>query len=181
MSQYGGEESDGNIISKCTNVCGVDISNRSCAKTHLVKVYPANNRENFVKLYAIIDDQSNCSLGHSEFFDRMNISTEASFQYTLTSCAGQVVKSGRRATGFIIESVDGESKMAPPPVTECNDIPEVREEIPTQEIVEHYQHLNRVSLPPLDSEAQILLLIGRDLVGSSSALSAWDSPILQIK
>lgn len=47
---------------------------------------------------------------------------------------------------------------------ECQDIPNNRNEIPTPDIIKHQPHLRRVmmELSPLDCEAEILLLVGRD-------------------
>ncbi|KAL1254895.1 hypothetical protein QQF64_012956 [Cirrhinus molitorella] len=56
------------VTSKCTEVCGESASLRSCAKMCLVRVFPREQRERAIKMYAIIDDQSNRSLAKGEFF-----------------------------------------------------------------------------------------------------------------
>jgi len=64
------------------------------------KVFPNGEPERSVKLYAILDDQSNRTLGGTDFFDIMGISAQEAQKYTLSSCAGRVSVFGRRASGF---------------------------------------------------------------------------------
>lgn len=54
-----------------------------------------------------------------------------------------------------------------PSLLECDQIPNVREEIPTRQIAAHYPHLEDISgaIPPRQSDAHILLLLlGRDFI-----------------
>ncbi|KAM4591910.1 uncharacterized protein PAE49_019480 [Odontesthes bonariensis] len=50
--------------------------------------------------------------------------------------------------------------------TKCNYIPEDRSEIPTPEVARYHAHLRSIAqyIPPLDPEAQIVLLLGRDVL-----------------
>ena len=80
-SPQGGEkrqESESKTIvnNKCSQICGVIPRGKSCSKTVLVKVYTQKYQDNFVKTYALIDDQSNCSLAKSELFDMLNVNSE---------------------------------------------------------------------------------------------------------
>lgn len=61
------------VTSRCTEVCGGGLPARSCAKICLVQVFPQGQRERLVKMYAILDDQSNRSLGRAEFFQLFGI------------------------------------------------------------------------------------------------------------
>ena len=163
----GGERTKGqnqSVNSKCTQICGGSFSGKSCAKTVLVNVYPKGQQEKAVRIYAILDDQSNRTLARSDFFELLNVNTKE-IEYTLSSCAGIVVTSGRTAHGLIVESLDGSSRLELPNVLECNEIPNSRDEIPTPEIAFYHSHLNDISeyIPPLDTSAAIMLLIGRDL------------------
>ncbi|MCG8046576.1 MAG: hypothetical protein N0E48_13205 [Candidatus Thiodiazotropha endolucinida] len=148
----------------CTQICGNTFSGKSCAKTVLVNVYAKGQQENAVKMYAILDDQSNRTLARSDLFQSLNVEFSET-EYTLSSCAGTIVTAGRSAHGLIIESLDGTARLELPNVLECNDIPNSRHEIPTPEIARYHSHLNAIShhIPPLDTSASIMLLIGRDL------------------
>ena len=92
--EHGGEEqessrshSQSHVTNNCTKVCGGQLTGRSCSKICLVKVYPAGQREKAVKLYAILDEQSNRSLAHSQFFEVFS-DQSPSAPYTLRTCAG---------------------------------------------------------------------------------------------
>lgn len=63
-----------------------------------------------------------------------------------------------------IESFDGTQSHMLPILTECNAIPDSREEIPTPAVARAQLHLETVAekIPELDPEAEILLLFGRD-------------------
>ena len=105
------------VSSKCTQICGNGFSGKSCAKTILVNVYPKGQRHNAVKMYAIFDDQSNRTLAQSDFFQSFNINT-SEVEYSLSSCAGKLVTSGKTAHGYIIESFDGLLQLDLPTILE---------------------------------------------------------------
>ena len=128
-------------------------------------MYRTDHPSDLQTMYAIIDDQSNRSLAKSEFFENFGI-TGQQIEYTLSSCAGQVTTSGRRANGFTIASLDCKSHLELPTRIECNQIPNMREEVPTPDVAKNHPHLLDIvdHIPPLDDESEILLLIGRDLI-----------------
>lgn len=96
-TDHGGEGNLGSssgISSHCTQVCGGDLAGRSCSKICLAKVYPSGCPDKAVKLYAIIDDQSNRSMARSELFDMFGIQSPSS-PYSLRTCAGIIETTGR--------------------------------------------------------------------------------------
>lgn len=66
-----------NVNSKCTQICGDPFSfkGKFCAKTVLIDVYSKNCPQKRMRVYAVIDDQSNTALASSELFDMMGINT----------------------------------------------------------------------------------------------------------
>ncbi|KAI4874288.1 hypothetical protein NFI96_026210, partial [Prochilodus magdalenae] len=64
------------------------------------------------------------------------------------------------------ESLDGTVRVMLPTLIECNHIPDNRSEIPTSDAAQHHTHLKSIAhkIPQLDPEAQILLLLGRDIL-----------------
>lgn len=54
--------------------------------------------------------------------------------------------------------------MELPAITECNEIPNEKHEIPTFDVVKHYTHPRYLPLAPLHPQVEILLLIGRYLL-----------------
>ncbi len=73
---------------------------------------------------------------------------------------------GRKLSGFSVESLDGKTVVALPPLLECNTLPDDISEIPTTEVAVHFPHLTAMSekIQPLDRGAPILLLLGRDVL-----------------
>ncbi|KAL3967947.1 NLR family CARD domain-containing protein 3 [Sarotherodon galilaeus] len=153
------------ITSTCTEVCGEAQRGRSCSKICLVKAY------------VMLDDQSNRSLARSEFFDVYGIEGSES-PFTLRTCAGMTEMMGRRATGFVVESLDGATSVTLPTIIECNNIPSNRAEIPTPEVAAEHAHLRPIAhlIPPLDHKAEILLLLGRDLLSVHKARQHRNGP-----
>ncbi|XP_060772289.1 uncharacterized protein LOC132883105 [Neoarius graeffei] len=165
---HGGEGSDSNkedLSALCTEVCGTQLSGKSCSKICLVKVFPSGQQDKAVKVYAVIDDQSNRSLVKPEFFDVFDVSCQ-SLPYRLKTCAGVAEASGRRACGFQISSMDGHVTLPLPTLIECNNIPDNRSEIPTPQAAHHHSHLRPIAgqIPELDHDAQIMMLLGRDII-----------------
>ena len=66
--------------------------------------------------------------------------------------------------GVILKSLNRtESEL--PTLIECNSIPRDKQEIPTPEMARRFPHLNDIAnqIPQLDENAEIHLLIGRDV------------------
>ncbi|XP_059825664.1 uncharacterized protein LOC132394036 [Hypanus sabinus] len=167
--QDGGEgevHSRTTIVSpNCTEVCGQTQSSRSCSEICLTEVYPKGAKDKAIKAYVILDDQSNRSLVSPEFFKLFNIESER-FPYYLKTCSGNMETQGRKAEGIQIESLDGKVVICLPPLLECNEIMNNRAEIPTPSAVLHQPHLHHIAkhIPELDPKAEILLLLGRDVI-----------------
>ena len=101
----------------------------------------------------------------SAFFDAFDQNTPT-HQYTLVSCSGSVTTSGRRASGFKIESWDGSCSLTLPTLIECTEFPNNREEIPDRCVAENFTYLTDIKdhIPELMEDVQIEILIGRDLI-----------------
>lgn len=149
QSVHGGEEVEASsaITNSCTYVCGDPRGvSKSCAKTVLVRVYPEGEPHKALRVYAIIDDQSNRTLARSKFFDHFNENGNK-MDCLLASCSGHTAVTGRIAAGCIVESFDGSSQLKLPTLIECDGIPNVRHEIPTPEAA--YCHPHRQSIADL--------------------------------
>jgi hypothetical protein len=119
----------------------------------------------------LIDDQSNYSLATSTFFDAFQDDSSV-YQYYLVSCAGQKLSTGRRGASYVVESLDRSTSLRLPTLVKCCDIPNNREEIPTPEVALQYPHLRDIAsfIRPLDTNVEIELLIGRDLISAHHVL-----------
>ncbi|XP_077137605.1 uncharacterized protein LOC143803713 [Ranitomeya variabilis] len=100
-----------------------------------------------------------------KFFEIFNIKGQTT-PYTLNTCSGRIQTSGRRASGYIVSSIKGNVHIPLPTIIECDQIPDNREEIPTPEAALHHRHLRHLTneIPPLDMNADILILLGRDIL-----------------
>ena len=158
--QYNGEPA---VTSSCTKVCGNTMGFKSCANIYLVSIYANSQPENKIKAYVVIDDQSNYSLAKPKLFDLLNLGGKAT-PYMLKTCSGTSQAMGRRAHNLVIESFYGMQSHTLPILTECNAIPDNREEILTPAAARAHPHLEAITekIPELDPEAEILLLVGRD-------------------
>ena len=127
--------------------------------------------------YAIIDHQRDLSIAKSRLFDLLDIHGKR-MQYTLTSCNGHTKTSGRSTIGLVVESVDGNTRHRLPTLIECDEIPDERGEMPVLEVAHHYLHLydTEAAIPPMNNEAEILLLIGRHLIKSHHVLDQCVGP-----
>lgn len=128
-------------------------------------------------MYAMLDDQSNSSLARSAFFDMFNVQG-AILPYTIRTCTGLSDTGGRRANDFVIEDVNGKVSMLLPTLTECDQIPDNRDKIPTPEAAAAHPHLQSIAsqIPPLDPSADILLLLGRDIIQAHKVRSQVNGP-----
>lgn len=157
----------------CRAICGNGFSGKSCAKVILVRAYTHGKPQQALKLYAMIDDQSNRTLATPEFFDFFKVQDNRE-SYALSTCTGKVHTSGRTVSNLVVKSLDRSVTHDLPSIIECHDLS--CDEIPTPGVVRNYPHLRDVYIPPLDKEAQISLLIGRDMARVHHVLDQRTSP-----
>lgn len=178
--QHGGEVEEHPTTtiatSSCTKVCGNGFRGRSCSKICLVNVSCKDHPNMKLKTYAILDDQSIKSLAKSAFFDKFSVTENAS--HTMKICAGTSEILGCRAKGFLVEYIDNSARFTLPTLIECNELPDNRAEIPTTDAAWNHTHLKPIArnLPPLDQKAEILLLLGRDIIEVHNVLEQHNGP-----
>lgn len=155
------------VKTACTQICGGKFGGKSCAKVVPVTVYHKSNPGLTLKTYALLDDQSNKTLGSPAFFARFAGHFDfPEVTYSLSSCVGVTETKGRRAEGFVVQTLDGTIKLDLPIITECEHIPDDKEEIPTPEVAYNHVHLHDIAneFSEYDPNCLVTLLIGRDLV-----------------
>jgi hypothetical protein len=140
-------------------------------------MYTVDNPNNIVKCYVVIDEQSNKSLMKSEMFDLLGIKGE-NYGFVLKTCSGSVNMSGRRAKHCVVESLDGSVRYALPTLIECDQIPDDKNEICTPDEARCHEHLVNVAnyMPDFDENANIMLLLGRDIVEAHHVLDQVTGP-----
>jgi hypothetical protein len=119
----------------------------------------------------MLDDQSNITLASSRMFDLFGINGQET-EYILTSCSGKIRTAGRNVNNLIIESLDQTVQLNLPTVIECSNLPENRNEIPTPEVGQNCFHLQDIAhlIQQIDSEAHIMMLIGRNAIKAHHVL-----------
>ncbi|XP_062585367.1 uncharacterized protein LOC134247040 [Saccostrea cucullata] len=165
-----GEQPDVNAC--CTEICKVPRNtSKSCSKIVLVSVFPEGERYRERTVYCLIDNQSNRSLASPSFFDAFNIRGPET-EYVLSTCTGRSVTSGRKASGYVVRSLDGSCTLTLPSLIECDEIPDNRNEIPSKAVARGYSHLQDIEkcIPEIDESVNIELLIGRDLITAHHVL-----------
>ena len=118
-------------------------------------------------MYLMLDDQSNECVIHGN-----------ASPYKIKTCSGTTETTGRRASGFVVESVNGGVPLLLPTLTEYNLILGNRDDIPTPEAASYHPHLKMVAaeIPPLDPSAEILLLLGRYIIHVHKVCSQCNGP-----
>lgn len=169
-NSHGGENSISSFTTNCTQVCSPAFSGKSCAKIILVNIFPVGREDLKKRAYVILDDQSSRTLAKSSFFDKFGIKGQE-ISYTLSSCSGSAMVSGRQAFDFVVSSIQSGEQIYLPSIIECDDIPVSYEEIPTPAVVKPYKHLSDLEseIPPIDDKAEVIL-IGRDVPSAHHVL-----------
>ncbi|XP_039193846.1 uncharacterized protein LOC120305702 [Crotalus tigris] len=147
----------------CLVAYGASIPPPSFSPTCLAKVYPAGRPEEAVKVYVSVAPLSTHSIARSAVFDLFDVPSEE-MPYTLLTYTGSLRTVGRVIAGLCIESLDGSSRFPLPPLLEWDNIPIDHSQIGTRETARAIPHLRHMAdlFPPLDPEAEILLLLGQD-------------------
>ena len=139
------------------------MSNQEC-RIVLVDVFQEKQPDLVHRVYAILDDkQSNASMVSPHLTDRLGADCPKE-KFLLSTCSVEKeLKYGRRVTGLFVKSVGGEVFKLPT-LVECDCIPRDESEIPTPGIARKFSHLKEIAdqIPPLNPNANIEILIGRD-------------------
>ena len=140
---------DTEIQSNCTDVCKNSDAGLLATKIVLVDVFTSERPENIHRVYALLDEQSNLSMVSPELANKLGKEEEKE-KYLLSTCSGsKEVRYGRRLSGIIARSLDGE-QIELPTCIECNSIPEDKREIPTPIMASRFPHLEAIAneIPP---------------------------------
>ncbi len=88
-------------------------------------------------------------------------------------------KTGRRASGFTVQSINGKTQVELPTLIECVMMPDDRSEIPTPDVTQYFPHLKSGAdkIPECDPDASILLLLGRDILSVHKVCEQINGPL----
>ena len=88
------------VESRCTSICNTREGGVSCSKTVLVDVFNKASPDHTRRVYAIIDEQSNCSMISSELADEFGADGPKEKYYLSTCSREKEEKYGRRVSGI---------------------------------------------------------------------------------
>ena len=152
------EDNGEELRATCTAICHTRSGGLCCSKIVLLDVFLEQRPDLTHRVYAVINDQSNASMISPSLADKLGANGPRE-KFLLSTCSAELkqLKYGRRVYGPIAHSIAGEQ-------VECDHIPRDKSEIPTPEIAREFSHLKKIAdqIPPLDQDANIELLIGRD-------------------
>jgi len=79
----------------------------------------------------------------------------------------------------MVEPLTGKLSIALPTLIESNNVPNSRVEIPTPEAAYHHSHMRAMAdqIPALDDTAEILLLLGRDILQVHKVRRQYNGPV----
>ena len=135
----------------------------SCSKIILLDIFHPSRPTTTVRTYALIDEQSNACMISPTLVDQLGLQSPKE-RYLLSTCsATKEIKFGRRVSGLQVKSLNGIIEELPT-LIECDNIPKDKREIPTPKLAKQYNHLKDIAkeIPPIDTNADIQLLIGRN-------------------
>jgi len=147
----------------CTNVSD-NHRPRSCSKVLLVDMQFPGKSSKSLRCYAIIDEQSSSSFVDPEVVKYFGLDFPTC-EYKIKTLTGlDTTIEGKQVEGCRIRGVNMKKFFSLPLLMTNDFIPNCRDEVATPEIVSRYQHIAHLSrhFSPLDSSAEVLLLLGRD-------------------
>ena len=156
---------DKNVSTLCTNVCGDSAMSVNCSKTLLVHITMKGVPDKTLTAYCIIDEQSNGTLVDEsvvDFFGKSFPTQQfkmkfASQNYVMKSEA--TIVSGLQVKGVVSDEVIDITEAI-----SCPNLADTKNEVATPKMVKAHLHTKKYAkfFPEFDSNAQVLLLIGRN-------------------
>lgn len=153
-----------NNNSFCTNICNSNFD-VSCSKTMLVDVTHPNTLKK-IRIYCILDDQSNCSLIDDRLLDSLGIEAEH-HEYTLATVNGiESRESGQLIKGLRIKGADKNRWIEIDEAITNVNIPSTKSEVATKTLVENNPKTERFAkyFHDLDASAEVMMLVGRNCI-----------------
>lgn len=158
------DRSTGNSgVTLCAQFCHSENSGKSCSKILLVDVW-AKHKPASIRCYALVDEQSSTSFVVTKLADQLGLDGPT-HDYTLTTMNGlKTFIECKIISGMVIKGVGENTPFQLPQVRTHDFIPNCKEEIASPDIVRAHSHISRYAnrFNPVDSSAEVLLLIGRD-------------------
>ena len=152
-----------NPISHCVEVCATNSCAEPVSHSLIVPVWVhhADNQDNKIMVYALLDDQSDACFIKQTAVEKLGVSGPE-VHLKLSTVLAQEMISSRKITGLVVRGVY-ESAEIPLPRTYTRDIiPARSSQIPRPETARKWPHLKKVAdhLMPYNDQLDVSLLLG---------------------
>ena len=148
----------------CTRVCRGGIA-KNCSKTVPILLRNAKNNSLTLKTYAIIDDQSTCTLVDPKVPALLGCDTMEQ-EYSVNTVGGcETITSGHIAKGLVARGINKTEWISLPDAYTNTHIPNTLCEVATKDLVLAHRGIKKFAnefTPEIEQEAEVLILIGRD-------------------
>ena len=152
-------------VSLCTKVCAPnDMLSVNCSKTVLVFLSHIDNPSVLMKVYAILDEHSNCTLIDPKVISTLNVKSVA-HDYVVSTVGGcETVTSGRLVRDLRVRGVHSADWIDLPDCLSNDSIPDTAGEVATRSLVKSHKGIACFSdqFAEFDADAGVMILIGRD-------------------
>lgn len=144
-----------------SQTCDANCSEKSCAKTILVDVYSQGHSK---RGYVCTQSSMTRTTAKKQLLNIMDIWPSRIVSNSVCSCNGAETTSGRQSGDLVVEFLTEERSFELLVITECDQISNVKEEIPTPDCCAASSTFKAPvrPFPFADPDYDILLLIVRD-------------------
>ena len=160
----GNASTEGTASVFCTKVCPKADMPIDCSKTVLVYLAHKNDPSKMIKIYCILDEQSNCCLIDERITSLLNVDSHDT-EYRLRTCSSlETTASGKRVSGLMVKGVAQSEWIDLPDVLTNVHLPNTKHEVGTPEMVRAHPNIARFAsnFHEIDHEAEVFMLVGRN-------------------
>ena len=149
---------------RATNNC-VNCSNTTTSMILPVWIHHKNDPDRRVKVYAVLDDQSDTCFVTDDAINKLGVTGPAIKLELGTMHAIEKIDT-QRIDGLVVSRFDGKVDIPLPKAYTRRHIPGQRAQIPRPETARKYEHLEKIAdeIPPYEEHLSIGLLIGNNCV-----------------
>ena len=156
----------------CTQVCGREDQDLSCARIVLVKLFHQSSPEKEILTHAVLDDQSTDVFITDSLLEELQAPAQELDLKVNTIIGSNTIRT-KKATGLFIKDINGDYPQIKIPYAYSREyIPATQRDIATPKIVRQWRHLESLADKiPNRPDVEIGLLIGRNVPAAFQPIS----------
>jgi hypothetical protein len=148
----------------CTNACSTNDECQARISSMIVPVWlhHADNPENEILVYALLDDQSDTTFISVSVLNHLDVHGHETLLSLSTMHADSKLIQSHKINGLVINDFNRSNEIQLPRTFSCSSIPVKRNQIPRPEMASKWQHLAKIApeLEPYHPDVEVGLLIG---------------------